>query len=69
MLTWLSNKLQKPRSDHPLATTASVQEVIDGIPTGNASKKALTEFTEWLSTAVETPELDLEARARDQHAR
>jgi hypothetical protein len=63
MLTWLSNKLQKPQSDHPMASAASVAQIIDGIPTSNAPK-ALIEFTEWLSTAIEAPELSLEERVR-----
>jgi hypothetical protein len=61
-LDWISKGFgKKTKSNHPLATPAGIEEVIDGLPVSNASR-LIGEIGDWIAPS-EKPDLDLAARA------
>src|SRR5580692_5704009 len=60
-LDWLTKGLgKKSKSNHPLATSDSLQEVIDSLPVSNPSR-LIGEVGEWIAPAEKT-DLSLQTR-------
>jgi cyclic-di-GMP-binding protein len=61
-LDWITKGLRKkPTSNHPLATSAGLEEIIDSLPASNPTR-LLDEVGEWMAPSEET-DLDMQTRA------